>query len=121
MFQRVVEVPSFGVRRELYNLSFSETFYRDTSISFNRDINRDDVLKLIIHNGDDRPIDIIGITVRYYADELVFEGSDSETFTLRFGADSNVRSPIYDIVRYKDEILKGEIDRLHINEITLNP
>jgi len=118
MFQRTFEIPSLGIRKELYSLSFSDTIYKDTSISFNRSINRDGTLKLIIHNGDDRPINITGITARYYADELIFEGI-GETYTLRFGADANVRAPIYDITRYKDEILRSTIDRLDIRKITL--
>jgi len=48
---------------------------------------------------------------------LVFEGNDSETYTLRFGADSSIKAPIYDILRYKDEILKDDIDRLEMRNI----
>ena len=118
MFQRTVEVPNFGIRRELYNLAFSDTDYKDTSIPFNRNTSRDDTLKLIINNGDDRPINITGIMVQYYVDELVFEGSDDEVYTFRFGADTSVRAPIYDIARYKDEILKDDIDRLEMRNIT---
>jgi len=117
MFQRTVEVPSFGIRRELYNLSFSDVVYRDTSIPLNRNISRSDIFSLVIHNEDDRPINVTGITVRYYADDLIFEGGDNETLTLLFGADSDVRAPIYDIVRYRDEILRLDIDRLEISEI----
>ena len=120
MFQRTVEAPSFGIRRELYNLSFGEIVYRDTSMLLNRNISRDDIFSLIIHNGDDRPINVTGITVRYYADDLIFEGGVNETLTLRFGADSDVRAPIYDIVRYRDEILRLDIDRLEISEIAFD-
>ena len=118
MFRRVVEVSSFGIRRELYNLSFGDTVYRDTAIPFDRDTGREDILTLIIYNGDDRPINITGIEVWYYADELVFEGGEGETYTLRFGADSGVKAPVYDIVKYEDEILKGNIDLLEIHSIT---
>jgi hypothetical protein len=116
MFQRTVEALSYGIRSELYNLSFSDTVYRDTSLHFNRSMIRDDTLTLSIHNGDDRPINVTGITVRYYADELVFEGS-GETFILRFGADSSIGAPVYDITGYKDEILKSMIDKLDVREI----
>ncbi|MDR2599782.1 MAG: hypothetical protein LBC73_05845 [Oscillospiraceae bacterium] len=117
VFQRMVEISSFGIRRELHNLSFSDTVNKDTSIPFNRNISREEILTIIIHNGDDHPINILGITIQYYADELVFEGV-SEMYTLRFGADSSIRAPIYDIVRYKDEILKNDIDRLEMQNIT---
>ena len=118
MFQRTVEVTPFGIRKELYNLTFSDTVYKDTSIPLNQIISREDALTIIINNGDDRPISIMGITVRYYADELVFEGNDNETYTLLFGADNYARAPVYDIGRYKDEILKGDIDRLKILHVT---
>jgi len=117
MFQRTVEVPSFGIRRELYNLTFSDVIYRDTSIHLNRNISKNDIFSLVIHNEDDRPINVIGITVRYYTDDLIFEGRDNETLTLRFGADSDVRAPIFDIVRYRDEILRLDIDRLEISGV----
>jgi len=118
MFQRIVEVPMFGIRRELYNLSFGDVVYRCTSIPLNRNTNRNDIFSLIIHNEDDRPIDISGITVRYYADDLIFEGGDNETLMLHFGADSNIRAPIFDIARYRDEILRHDIDRLEISRVS---
>ena len=155
MFQRTIKIPSLGISKELYNLSFGDTVYKDTTIPFMRNICGDDTLTLIIYNGDDRPINITGITVQYYADELVFEGSmdgdgvsdgvsygsidgdgvgdgsmdgdgvgdgvsdGSGAFTLHFGADSGIKAPNYDIVRYKDEILKGDIDRLNIRSIAI--
>ena len=117
MFQRTVEVPSFGIRRELYNLSFDDVIYRDTSIHLNRNMSRNDIFSLIIHNEDDRPINVTGITIRYYADDLIFEGGDSEILTLRFGADSDVNAPVFDIVRYREEILRLDIDRLEISRV----
>ncbi|MCL2457161.1 MAG: hypothetical protein FWD19_06405, partial [Defluviitaleaceae bacterium] len=116
-FQRAAEIPSLGIRKELYNLTFDNTVYKDVSIPFNRNVIRDEVLTLLIQNGDDRPINIAGITVQYYSDELVFECVGDKSYTLGFGADSSVKAPIYDIARYKDEILKGDFDRLEIQNI----
>ena len=116
MFQRIVTAP-FGINKELYNLTFNDTTYTDTTISFNRQTSNDDMFLLLIRNGDDRPININGIIVRFYADELIFEDRGSDIYTLHFDADNTVRAPVYDIARYQDEILKGDIDRLEITEI----
>jgi len=116
MFQRIVSAP-FGVSKELYNLTFSDTTYTDAIIPFNRQIVHGDTFLLTIRNGDDSPISINEINVRYYADELVFESRGSDRYTLHFGADDTVNAPVYDIVRYKDEILRNDIDRLEITEI----
>ena len=118
MFQRIVNA-SYSFSKELYSLTFSETTYTDTTIPFNRHISHDDTFVLTIRNGDDRPININGIIVRYYADELVFEDRDDDRYALYFGADNTVSAPEYDIERYKEEILKGDIDRLEITEVFL--
>jgi len=73
---------------------------------------------LIIADGDDKPIQIDGVVVRYYADEIVFEGNAGEDYTLEFGDNSIKTAPVYDIERYKEEILKGRIDRASIGVIS---
>jgi len=113
MFKRNVSTP-FLTSKELYNLSFKDAEYTDTAIPFNWRISKDDILVLKINNGDDKPINIKGIIVRYYADELVFEGGKSKKYAIHFGADGAKIAPVYDIERYKNEILKGKIDRLDI-------
>jgi hypothetical protein len=118
MFMRTVAA-SQGGGKELYNLMFNDSSISDTTIPFNGQAVRGSGFFITIHNGDDRPINIKGITVRYYADELVFEDDGSEIYTLAFGINSAKAAPVYDISRYKDEILKGDIDRLDITEITL--
>jgi len=117
MFQRTVMVPRLGVELELYNLSFGYTSYRNTTIPLNRSISRDDIFVLNILNGDDRPINVTGVTVMYYADDLIFEGGNNENLTLSFGGGSHINAPVFDIVRYREEILRLDIDRLEISEI----
>jgi len=119
MFKRYVGT-SFGMGKELYNLTFNDTSYTDTTISFERQISRDSNFSLMIDNGDDKPINISGLTVKYYADDLVFAGDDSEQYTLVFGADHTISAPVYDIERYKLEILSGDTGRLAIKEIRFN-
>jgi len=116
-FMRTVTAPYAG-NKELYNLSLNGTSYNDTTIPYNGQIVNDSDFSLIINNGDDKPINIKGIAAQYYADELVFEDNGSETYTLTFGADAAASAPVYDISKYKDEILKGGIDKLEIKNIT---
>jgi hypothetical protein len=116
MFIRTAVAP-WGIKKELYNLSVNGTSYTDTALPLNRQVSQDETFVVIINNGDDRPIDISGITARYFADELVFQGS-AGVYTLEFGVDLSRAAPVYDIQRYKTEILKGPIDRLALGEIT---
>ena len=117
MFIRTVNAPG-GIQKELYNLSVNGTTYTDTVLPLNRQISRDETYTVIINNADDRPINITGITVRYFADDLVFQGSAGSVYTLEFGVDLTRDAPVYDIGRYKVEILKGPIDRLTLGEIS---
>jgi hypothetical protein len=111
MFIRNVTAPG-GIQKELYHLSLNGALYNDTTLPLNRYVSRDDTYTVTIDDADDRPITVKTITVRYYADDLVFEGRAGETYTLEFGADSVRAAPVYDIGRYKNEILKGPVDRL---------
>ena len=105
-----------GIQKELYHLSINDTSYTDTTLPLNRKISPGETCTVTIANGDDRPIHITGVTVRYYADDLVFEGKAGEVYTLEFSADPAKKAPVYDIGRYRNEILKGTIDRLALGE-----
>jgi hypothetical protein len=116
MFSRNVRA-SGGITKELYYMVINDTVYADTTLPLNGHIVRDDTYVLTINDADDKPINIKSITVRYYADDLVFEGRAGETYTLEFGFDSIKNAPLYDIGRYRNEILKGPIDRLSMGAI----
>jgi hypothetical protein len=108
--------------KELYNLSVNGTTYTDTVLPLNRKVSGSDIFTVIINDGDDKPINITGIVARYYADDLVFQGNvfhgnSGDVYRLEFGADLSRTAPVYDIERYKNEILKGPIDRLELGEI----
>lgn len=118
MFKRMIRTP-FG-DKEIYNLSFNGISYVDTTVPFNWSIPSDDTLELTIENNDDKPISIKGIIVKYYADEIVFDGGGSNSFKLYFAKDESKKAPIYDISSYKQEILKEKIDKLTINNIEFN-
>ena len=116
MFKRIAYTP-YGISKEIFNLSLNDTSYSDTTIPLNRLISPDDTFTVTIADADDKPIQVNGITVRYYADEIVFEGGKNGAYTLEFGNDPSKSAPVYDIGRYKDEILKGAIDKALISQI----
>ncbi|MDR0444139.1 MAG: Ig-like domain-containing protein [Treponema sp.] len=116
MFIRTISAPR-GIKKEIYNLSINDTSCLDTTVPLNRHISTGDTYTVTITDADDKPLNITGLTVRYYADDIVFEGSTDKVYTLEFGANPEKKAPVYDIERYKNEILKGEIDRLTIGEL----
>ncbi|WP_313577497.1 hypothetical protein [Lacrimispora sp.] len=116
MFKRTAKAP-LASGKEIYNLSLNETSYTDTTLPLDWQISQEDIYIITITNNDDKPINITGITVRYYADDVVFEGNANESYTFYFGADATKTSPVYDITKYKDEILKGTIDKVTISAI----
>jgi hypothetical protein len=116
LFKRTVTTPG-GIRKELYNLSLNEVYLADLSMQLDGRITPDDTYTVTIANADDKPINIDAIIVRYYADELVFEAKAGEAYRLEFGADAAKTAPVYDIARYRSEILKGELDHTGIGEI----
>lgn len=100
------------VSKEIYNLNFNDTLYSDTKIQLNKHVLRDEFLIININNNDDKPIDVKGVNVKYYADEIVFEALKDKTYTLHFGADETKNAPIYDLVNYKNKILDTTIDNV---------
>jgi hypothetical protein len=116
MFKRTATAPG-GIQKEIYDLSLNGASYSDTSIPLDRYISQDESYVVTISDYDDKPIEISGITIGYYADDLVFEGIAGESYTLEFGADPAKTPPVYDIERYKKEILEGPIDRAALGEI----
>lgn len=117
MFQRDVSVKTTNQTQELYHLTFDGSTYTNTTFNINDTKMDTEITTLIIHNNDDIPIDIAGITVTYYADELVFAGNSDDIYTLEFTQADISSAPIYDIKLYQDEILKGDIDLLSIESI----
>ena len=116
LFKRSVSAPG-GITRELYNISVNEIYLVDLSLPLHGRIAQDDTYIISIDNGDDKPISIDSLIVRYYGDELVFEGDAGEVYLLEFGADSDKTAPVYDIASYKNEILRGELDHVSMGEI----
>lgn len=103
--------------KEIFNLNFNDTLYNDTTIQLNKHVLKDESLLIDINNNDDKPIDVKGVSVKYYADEIIFEASKDKTYTLHFGADETKIAPIYDLVNYKNKILDTTIDNVTMNVV----
>lgn len=100
-----------------YNLDFASTSYRDLTIPLSSYRVTSDTTEIIIENKDDKPIEVSGIEAKYIADELIFDGSKSSEYTLRFG-NSEIQTPKkYDISNYKELILKEGYDVLNVKEL----
>ena len=119
MFQRYARMPH-GASKEIFNLTLNGTSYADTTIPLNWHISSDDTFIVTIADADDKPIIVDGVSVRYYADEVVFEGAEGGAYTLEFNGDPSIAAPVYDIERYKAEILKGAIDIAAIGDISIS-
>jgi hypothetical protein len=116
MFKRMARTAD-GTQKEIYNLLLNGASYTDTTIPLHRHISRDAAYMITIADGDDKPIKINGVIVRYYADDIVFGGKTGEIYTLEFGRDAVNTPPVYDIERYKNDILRGPMDKVAIGEI----
>lgn len=116
MFKRMVYAGN-QASKELYHLSFDEFSYEDLTIPLDGRVSADEEYTLTITNGDDKPVNITGITARYYADEIIFDGKAGQPYTLEFDGNSARTAPVYDITQYKSEVLNSTIDRLQLGEI----
>ena len=108
-----------GISKEIFNLSLNGVSYADTTIPLGGYISKSDIYTITISDYDDKPIVINGLQVRYYADEIVFEGNVGEVYTLEFGNPSVTSAPVYDIARYKHEVLKSPMGVASIGEISI--
>lgn len=110
-----------SVSKVLYNLDFANTSYKDVTIALSLYRASGDTCEIVIYNKDDKPISVAGIEAKYIADELVFEGSKSNEYTLEFG-NNEIKTPKkYDIASYRELILNEGYDVLNVKEIKEEP
>ncbi len=119
MFKRLVTFNGFESEM-LYNLEFESTKYKDLTIPLAQYRVTTDTAEITINNNDDKPIKILGIEAKYLVDELIFEGSKAEEYTLKYGNSQGIAPKSYDISNYKDQILKEGYDVLSIKDIKTN-
>jgi hypothetical protein len=119
VFNRRVWFKNRRGEKNIYNLAFDNTNYRDTLLPFHGFLNTQKNLLIEIENKDDKPIRVEDVIVSYYVDEIIFDGSKGEKFTLLFGNPESKKSPQYDIESYKDLILKEGLDLLEITNVEI--
>ncbi|QNU68146.1 hypothetical protein EHE19_006870 [Ruminiclostridium herbifermentans] len=115
-FKRLVTFNGFESKM-LYNLEFENTKYKDLTIPLGQYRVTEDTAEIIISNQDDKPLEILGIEVKYLVDELVFDGSAADEYILKYGNSESKEPKNYDISNYKEQILKEGYDVLSIKEI----
>jgi len=106
-----------GASKVLYNLNFANTSYRDLTIPLGQNRISAATVEIVIDNKDDKPIKVSGIEAKYLDDELIFEGSKSSEYTLRFGNSGIQNSKSYDISNYRELILNEGYDVLSVKAI----
>ncbi len=150
MFKRTAYFAN-GKNKTIFNLSFNNTSYKDTLLEFDGyknsnfnkskendfgdsnsnsdnngiDINNDNnYLTITIDDKDDKAIAIKSIIVKYYFDEIIFDGGNGDAsknnnnnITLKFGNPAIVEPPKYDISNYKELILKEGYDVVLVDEV----
>jgi len=121
MFKRNVEYIGYYQAKELYNLQFNNTRYQDLSIPLEGFLENNEFGIIKIENLDNKPIKINKIIVRRYVDELVFDGSDSNSFLLQFNNPAITQPLRYDISSYKESIIQEGYELLKIGEIKIAP
>jgi hypothetical protein len=116
LFKRTARFGGYNYKT-LYNLAFGEDVYQDLTIAFNSYYTNDELLVITIENGDDAPIQIDGVTLTYFTDEIIFKGENEKSCTLSFGNASITAPPVYDIANYQDLIIKEGYDLLTLGPI----
>ncbi|MGL4853649.1 MAG: hypothetical protein ACRC37_00130, partial [Lentisphaeria bacterium] len=101
----------------LYNLSFENENYKDTTIDLENNMVRSNKLELRIENKSDKPIKIDSIKIGYYADELIFRCKADDKLQLEFSGNIKNLSPPYDMNSYRANILKQPVDRLPLGQL----
>ncbi|HOQ36253.1 MAG TPA: hypothetical protein PKW03_02290 [Acetivibrio sp.] len=105
----------------LYNLRFNNEEQKDLTLTVEPYKVTSDIGEIVIDNKDDKPIEVTAIEATYLVDELVFEGSGSKEYTLKFG-NSEIKKPkSYDLSNYKEYILNEGYDVLSIEDIKGSP
>jgi len=120
MFKRNVTFDS-RASKMLYNLSFENVEQKDLTLSLEPYKVTSDTGEIVIDNKDDKPIKVSAIEVSYLVDELVFEGSGSSGYTLKFGNSEIYKPKSYDLSNYREYILSEGYDVLSIKDVKGSP
>ena len=85
------------------------------------DTNPVDQLQLVIHNRDNKPINLKSVRISYYLNKLVFKDAGNNHYRLAYGNDS-ISSPYYDIMDYKTTVKKEALTLAKLGaEVSIPP
>lgn len=90
-----INLKNFKVRKTNINLGSYQYFDTNSKI-----------IKIVIKNNDNTPINIDNIKINYIVDKIVFKDNGSSKYRILFG-NKDANRPYYDIEAYKDHI-EGE-------------
>ena len=97
----------------------------DPSLPVNGDIawvdtNPVDQLQLVIHNRDNKPINLKSVRISYYLNKLVFKDLGNTHYRLAYG-NYEISSPHYDIMDYKTTVNKEPLTQATLGAEVSNP
>ncbi len=75
---------------------------------------------VVIHNGDDDPLEVRGARLRYRAAKLVFEADPSKTYAILFGRPDS-EAPSYDLAELREFLADVERVPLALGPVTERP
>lgn len=100
---------------ELYQLTFQGTNITGTTLTLPEPINAEEII-LIIHNRDDRPLAIQGITATTQVDKLVFEDSGNQPYIMYFNNPEAAR-PVYELELFRKHVEQEPQDILSLGQL----
>jgi hypothetical protein len=73
-------------------------------------------LTLVIHNGDDRPLEIRGIRAEYRTRLAVFEAAEGQMYSVLFGK-ADAQRPVYDIQSFASDFAASKKKELKLGSL----
>lgn len=98
------ETKRYLLEGTLSNLPLGSSIPKKKDIQWT-DTNPVDQLQLVIHNRDDKPINLKSVRISFYLNKLVFKDLGNTHYRLAYG-NKSIYSPHYDIMDYKTTVKK---------------
>lgn len=115
-FKRSFEIRSEGTvlaQKVLYRIPAQGSVVSDLRIELSTDGSAESLLRIIVRDGDDSPLELPSVTVQYAIDYLVFRPTGSPPYSLQYGNDQ-VAPPLYDLKSYREDILSHTIPQARL-------
>ncbi len=113
LFERNVSV--LNNTDTLYNLTFQNLSIQKLLMNLNEFTSSSDLI-IVIDDGNDPPIHVKGITLRYNTSNIIFKSQPNESYAITFGKE-NAASPQYDVTAYSNYMLQEGVSFCHYGTI----